>query len=145
MRKILNYFKPFDYIFIILAIMISFIPNIVTYYRFGNIADEDRVAFVKIDGQVVDEFPLEEGGENFTKTYYPNEGQYNIVEVDGTRVRIQEDNSPDQIGVRTGWISNPGQTAVCLPHGFLIEVSGTVTGDELILPLTITLPTNRFY
>ena len=33
-----------------------------------------------------------------------------------------EDNSPDQIAVRTGWISNPGQTSICLPHKLVISI-----------------------
>ncbi len=72
-------------------------------------------------------------------TYYPNEGQYNIIEVDGERIRDKEDNSPDQIAVMTGWISQPGELSVCLPHNLLIEIKA-VGGDnseeeELILPL----------
>ncbi len=33
----------------------------------------------------------------------PDKGQYNIVEVDGDSIRVREDNSPDQIAVKTGW------------------------------------------
>lgn len=135
LRKILNYFKPFDYIFILLAILISFIPNFITQMRYGNVEEMDKIAIVKIAGEVVDEFPLEDNGQSLEKTYYPNQGQYNIIEIQGDQIRIKEDNSPDQIGVNTGWISRPGQTAVCLPHGFLIEVSGQISSEELILPL----------
>lgn len=136
MRNLLKYFKPFDYIIIILAIALSFIPPIITNARFDNANPEQlTVGIVKIRGEVIDEFVLEEGGENFTKAYYPNDGQYNIIEVDGDQIRIKEDNSPDQIGVNTGWISLPGQVAICLPHGLIVEVAGNVTSDELILPL----------
>ena len=34
--------------------------------------------------------------------YFPHDDQYNIIEVDGTRIRDKEDNSPDQIAVQTG-------------------------------------------
>ena len=47
--------------------------------------------------------------------YYPAKGQYNIIEIKDGKIRDREDNSPDQIAVRTGWISNPGQTSICLP------------------------------
>ncbi|EFR30920.1 NusG domain II-containing protein [Eremococcus coleocola] len=136
MKKLLKTFKPFDYIFIILALTLSFIPNIWTIMAYNQPEEVDKYAVIRIDGQVVDEFPLTEDGEDFTKTYYPHDGQYNIVEVDGLNARIKEDNSPDQIGVMTGWITRPGQTAICLPHGLVIEIVGqTAEEDELVLPL----------
>lgn len=136
MRKFFKYFKPYDYIIIIAAIIISFVPNIITSARYGNLGDDtDKIAIVKIDGEIVDEYVLTEDSENTQKTYYPNEGQYNTIEVENGSIRIKEDNSPDQIGVNTGWISKPGQTAVCLPHGFIVEVTGQIPDDDLILPL----------
>ncbi|MBZ6526714.1 NusG domain II-containing protein [Aerococcaceae bacterium DSM 111021] len=132
MRKILSYFKPFDYVFIILSIAISFIPNIITNAHFND--SGDAIAIVKIHGEVIDEFPLSDGMQ-IEKTYYPNEDQYNIVEINNHQARIKEDNSPDQVGVNTGWIERPGQTAICLPHGFVLEITGKMAEDELILPL----------
>lgn len=136
MRKILNYFKPFDYVFIVLALLISFIPNIITSAQFSGLSENGQsIAIVKINGVIVDEFPLSEENNQIIKTYHPNDNQYNIIEIDNNRARIKEDNSPDQVGVRTGWISKPGQTAICLPHGFILEISGKMAEDELILPL----------
>lgn len=132
MKKILSYFKPFDYIFIILSIAISFVPNIITMAQFNEV--NETIAIVKIHGEVVDEFPLSDG-VHIEKTYYPNENQYNIIEINNTQARIKEDNSPDQIGVRTGWIERPGQTAICLPHGLVLEITGQMGEDEVILPL----------
>ena len=54
--------------------------------------------------------------------YHPAKGQYNIVEIKDGRIRVKEDNSPDQIAVRTGWISKPGQTSICLPHKLVISI-----------------------
>ncbi|MDO5741962.1 MAG: NusG domain II-containing protein, partial [Vagococcus sp.] len=48
----------------------------------------------------------------------------------GTRIRVKEDNSPDQIAVRTSWISQPGQTSICLPHKLVIEIQGVTDDDE---------------
>ena len=132
MRKILSYFKPFDYVFIIVSIIISFIPNVITNAHLND--SGDAVAIVKIHGEVVDEFPLSEGLE-IEKTYYPNDNQYNIIEINNNQARIKEDNSPDQVGVRTGWIERPGQTAICLPHGLVLEITGKMADDEVILPL----------
>ncbi|MDV5973789.1 hypothetical protein FMV2238Y02_10900 [Streptococcus canis] len=138
----MTYFKPYDYLLILVAIVISFIPLVVTsYYQSAATSSEALVAVVKINGKVADEFPLKKGGEHQEKTYYPQKGHYNIIEIDGEQIRVKEDNSPDQIAVRTGWISQPGQVSVCLPHQLIIEIQGSSSHsyqdneDELILPL----------
>lgn len=136
MKKILKQFKPYDFILIGLSIILSFAPIVVTSVVYSNQADEQAVvAIIKINGVEVDRFTLEEGSEQEIETYHPSSMQYNIVEKDGDKIRIKEDNSPDQIGVKTGWISRPGQTAICLPHNFIIEILGAIPEDDLILPL----------
>lgn len=136
MKDIFKQMKAFDYVIIVVCLIISFLPNIVTANIYSNSNDEQMiVALIKINGQEVDRFVLGDETEDFEKTYYPNTGQYNIIQKQGDQIRIREDNSPDQIGVRTGWISQPGQTAICLPHGFIIEIQGKVEEDPLILPL----------
>lgn len=142
-KQILAYFKPFDYLFITLAIIISFVPAIWTIYqKMTTPLSSGLVAVVKIHGKVVDTYPLEESGPHFEKTYHPDKGQYNIVEVDGDSIRVREDNSPDQIAVKTGWINQEGQLSICLPHDLIIEIQSTKDSsnqenqeDELILPL----------
>lgn len=136
MKKILKQFKPYDFILIGLSIILSFAPIVVTSVVYSNQADEQAiVAIIKINGVEVDRFTLEEGSDQEIKTYHPSSTQYNTVEKNGDKIRIKEDNSPDQIGVKTGWISRPGQTAICLPHNFIIEILGAIPEDDLILPL----------
>ena len=135
MKSLKKYFKPWDYLLILLALIISFLPPMVTAIKNSMTPEVLTVAIIKIDGVEVDRYDLYEGAENIQKTYYPHDNQYNIIERQGTHIRIKEDNSPDQIGVRTGWIHKPGQTAICLPHGLIIEIQGKIDADELILPL----------
>lgn len=135
MQKILKILKPYDYFFILLALFLSFLPTIITSIKYTKDQDHNQLqAIVKIHGEIVDRFTLAEG-QALEKIYYPNDGQYNIIQVEGKKIRIKEDNSPDQVGVLTSWISKPGQTAICLPHSLIIEVLGPTEEDELILPL----------
>lgn len=135
MKTILKHFKPYDYILIGLTLLISLSPWFVTLWKAQQSQPASLIAVVKIKGEIVDQFELTADGPNQTITYTPNPGQYNIVEIDGNQIRVKEDNSPDQIAVRTGWISQAGQVLVCLPHQFLIEIQGQASEDELILPL----------
>lgn len=136
MKTILKHLKPYDFILIGLAVVLSFTPLIISSIIYANQSAEPQVvAIVKIDGKEVDRFILEDGAEHITKTYYPHEGQYNIVERQGKAIRVKEDNSPDQIAVMTGWILKPGQVSICLPHGLVIEILGEIPEDDLVLPL----------
>lgn len=139
-KSILKQLKLFDYILIGFTLVLSFLPAIFTYTQLTTDANEAKtIAYVRINGEVVDQFELSKDTPHQEKTYYPNEGQYNIIEVDGERIRVKEDNSPDQIAVMTSWISQPGQLSVCLPHNLLIEIKSvggeSTDEEELILPL----------
>ncbi|MGT2715597.1 NusG domain II-containing protein [Streptococcus respiraculi] len=141
MKQILRQFKPFDFILIGITLLLSFVPAIVTYAGSQGQPEEPYlIASVRINGEVVDEFKLSKGTPHKEVTYHPNPGQYNIIEVDGERIRDKEDNSPDQIAVNTGWISRPGEIAVCLPHNLIIEIrvpedQESDDEEELILPI----------
>ncbi|MFX3973671.1 NusG domain II-containing protein [Streptococcus suis] len=139
-KSILKQLKLFDYILIGFTLVLSFLPAIFTYTHLTTDINEAKtIAYVRINGEVVDQFELSKDTPHQEKTYYPNDGQYNIIEVDGERIRVKEDNSPDQIAVMTSWISQPGQLSVCLPHNLLIEIKSiggeNTDEEELILPL----------
>lgn len=135
MKVIIKHFKPYDYLLISLTLFLSLSPWFMSIWKSQHSQPTSLVAVVKIKGEVVDQFELKPGGPNQTITYTPNPNQYNIVEIKGDMIRVKEDNSPDQIAVRTGWINQAGQVLVCLPHQFLIEIQGQSDEEELILPL----------
>ncbi|GAA5416055.1 hypothetical protein Pryu01_01087 [Paraliobacillus ryukyuensis] len=136
MRNILRVLKPFDVVVIALLIAISFIP--LTVFAMSKTAQTggEIVAVISQDGEVIREITLtgHEGNEQFI---IDGKGhQYNLMEVDDERIRIKEDNSPDQIGVKMGWKDRPGETIVCLPHKLLVEIEArgnTSDEDEQII------------
>ena len=113
-----------DAIVIFTLLIISFTPLAIFHYSYAQSANDEVVAYISIDGEVVDTFTLSESTPHEVKTYYPADEKYNIIEVDGIRIRVKEDNSPDQIAVKTGWISRPGETSICLPHKLIIDIRG---------------------
>ncbi len=48
-----------------------------------------------------------------------------VVTVDGKRMCVSEADCPDHTCVKTGWISQVGQTAVCLPNRVMIKITGS--------------------
>ncbi|WP_249641483.1 MULTISPECIES: NusG domain II-containing protein [unclassified Enterococcus] len=119
-----------DYLILMCLLLASFIPIIIFQLNQNSEKNNnDLYAIVSIDGKEVDRFNLAEI-DDYEKTYYPASNQYNIVQINHGRIRVKADNSPDQIAVKTGWISKSGQTSICLPHRLVIEVSRANEADE---------------
>ena len=134
--------RPFDIILIVFFLLVSFIPvGIFTWQQFHVPESAILIAVVTISGVEVDRFELNKNAQHiitYTEEHGLTGNQYNVVEVDGLRIRVQRDNSPDQVGVNMGWISRVGQTIVVLPHRFLIRIevedSQGDEDDEIIIP-----------
>lgn len=130
--------KVMDVVIIVFLFIASFIPYAVfaaTQSSEQASNPNEKIAIVSINGKEVDRFVLNEETPHQLKTFYPGKDQYNIIEVDGQRIRVKEDNSPDQVAVKTGWISRAGQTSLCLPHKLMIEIknSGPTDEEDLII------------
>jgi hypothetical protein len=129
--------QPFDIILIIFFLLASLIPVGVFTWQQSRVSEgTSLIAIITINGVEVNRIELGEDVQ-YLMTYTSEHGltgnQYNIVEVDGSRIRVQRDNSPDQIGVNMGWISRPGETIVVLPHRFLIRIEAEHPHDEEII------------
>lgn len=130
MRNILKIMKPLDVIIIALLVMISFIP--LTVFSMTNTYNEgdDVVAIIMQDGAVIEEITLT-GHVGRKEILVEGTGdQYNLVEIEDERIRIQHDNTPHQVGVSMGWKDKPGETIVSLPHKLLIELRSDGNSDE---------------
>lgn len=130
-KELKKQWRFMDGVVIVSLIILSFVPLVIFSNAQKSIDPESgMVAIVSIDGKEVDRFILNENTKHFEKTYYPGKDKYNIIEMEGSRIRVKEDNSPDQIAVRTGWISKPGQMSICLPHKLMIEIKSQEPSDE---------------
>ncbi|WP_077366929.1 NusG domain II-containing protein [Anaerosalibacter sp. Marseille-P3206] len=56
---------------------------------------------------------------------------YNLIEIGDGKVRIIESDCPDKLGVKQGYISNPGEVIVCLPNRLVIEIKGDSIDEDL--------------
>lgn len=63
-------------------------------------------------------YPIEKDGKHLL-----------TVEFYQGKVRVKESTCDNQICVRTGWISNAGQTIVCLPYKIVVEPMGGTKTD----------------
>lgn len=83
----------------------------------GAAADE-LTCTISQDGQVLDTFPITAGMADETLEY----GEY-TVELSHGHVRVESAPCTNQDCVHTGWIHQPGQSIICLPGRFVVELS----------------------
>ncbi len=76
------------------------------------------------DGETV--LPLDRPG---TFSFSGKNGLTLIVEVADGRVRVKESGCPDQICVHSGWLSDSGQSAACVPAGVAVRVSADASAS----------------
>lgn len=88
-----------------------------------NSLKSDRVtALVLQDGVVIHEIDLSTVPEPFQIRVEDGQGGYNVIEVERGRIRVREANCPEQVDVLQGWISEPHQSLVCLPHRLVVKI-----------------------
>ncbi|MBE6087199.1 NusG domain II-containing protein [Clostridium beijerinckii] len=116
-------FKKWDIIIIVILLCISLIPELV----FGVIMGKHyngTYAEITIDGKFYKKINLSEHrGEDQIdiKTSYGD----NIIEVKDKSIKVIDADCKDKICVRSGFISEPGQIIVCLPHKLMIEIKSS--------------------
>ncbi len=56
---------------------------------------------------------------------------YNLVEIGDGEVRVIEASCPDELDVKQGAISSPGEVIVCLPNRLVIEIKGSKKSEDV--------------
>jgi len=57
---------------------------------------------------------------------------HNIIRVEQGRIRFLESTCPDQICVKTGWLTSNGDIAVCLPNQAIIKITGKADNVDIV-------------
>ena len=123
--------KTWDVIIIAVLVLGSFLPLVV--FAMQNRGQEAATyqAVLKVDNKVIKVFDLQKDGPHYTYKYEAKDGDYNLIEVDGDRIRVKEANCADLVDVRRGWISKPGETPIaCLPHNLFITVEASDGSED---------------
>lgn len=126
--------KPFDGIIVVVLILLSFVPLIIFMKQQADqVKPGQNVTYeakLSVDGQEIKSFDLVDGQKKYSYLYEDEDGDTNLIVVDGRKIRITEANCGDQICVQRGWIDKAGETIVCLPHKLIIEISASDGNQE---------------
>jgi len=93
-------------------------------------AAHGSVANIYQDGQLLYSIDLSAVETPYTIDITDDTGT-NTVSVETGRICITDADCPDQICVHQGWIDQPGQPIVCLPHHLIIEIVGDTSSDSI--------------
>lgn len=125
--------KKWDIVLLIALLLLSLLPEGVFILSGSDRTLEGTQAVVQVNGSVYKEIPLSEHHGTDTFTIQTNSG-YNTVVVKDQTIGIVEADCPDKICIQEGFIRNPGETTVCLPHKVMIEIRSTATEEPDIIP-----------
>lgn len=107
-------------IFIVILILLTAVLTSVKSLQ-GNYST--KIAVISQNNTVLQRISLNDHSSE--SLYIDYDGKYpGTIEVNGGKVRFHQAECPDQVCVETGWISKPGQIAVCLPAGVIIKIEG---------------------
>jgi len=114
--------KKGDFILIILivAVSVSMMAGFAlskTRYR-----DMKKVAVIIQNNNVIKKIDLDSVNEPERLII---EGDYReVILIEKGRIRFEEANCPDRLCVKTGWLNEAGDIAVCIPNGIIIKIEG---------------------
>ena len=87
----------------------------------------NQSAEIRVDGKLLKTVQLRPGYREEIRI--GGAEHFNIIEVQDRQIRIRDADCPDQICVRTGWVSTVPQQIVCLPWRVVIKVVSTGSLD----------------
>lgn len=107
---------------LLLGLIIASFIGVFIYKSY--VKGSSRIAVVEQNGKVVKTIDLNKVKEKSDFILPYDNGHFNKIEVEPGKIRFIDADCPDKVCVKTGWISEPGQTAVCLPHKMIIKIQG---------------------
>ncbi len=115
-------------VFIIIVIVVTALLMLGLYIKKDTAG---KTAVITQNNVILKRIRLDQLTERFTMDYA---GQYpGTLEAENGSIRFSYAECPDQVCVHTGWISRPGQIAVCLPAGVIIKIEGESDDMDILV------------
>lgn len=110
-----------------ILLCLSFTGIALQLFYFLYAAQDQVKAEIQVDGKLFKTVSLLPGYTEEIRI--GGQKEYAIIEVRDGKIRIREDDSPYQIGVKTGWISKVPQQIVNLPYRISITLVSNQSGN----------------
>lgn len=104
---------------LIASVIVGF--AVLRFFR-GDGYDSHRIAVIKQNDKIIKRIDLDEVQK--PERIDVSSGFYEVILVERGRIRFEEANCPDLVCVKTGWLTEKGDVAVCLPNRTIIRIEG---------------------
>lgn len=118
-------FKKGDLFLILLVGVIVSIPLLWGVFTSGSNQEDELIAVITRNGERIAELNLSTIEE--PQHIHLEEGIPLTVLAEKGRIRVEEADCPDKICVKAGWLTKPGDRAVCLPSKTIVTIEGEGT------------------
>lgn len=135
MKAFRSIIKLWDIIIIVFLSLVSLIPVFIFSYLQAEKTTENsiNVAVISVDNQEIQRITLTDNTGMNILDIPEIACSPDAVEINMEQIRVSNSTCPEQICVRRGYISKPGETIVCLPHKVIIEIESVNGGEEDII------------
>ena len=127
-----EFIRKADIILLIFLLALGLAASAVLAVQGGDAGSDARVV-IKSGGSLYASYPLsdkktlvvpapQESGSDAKETEHPE--FYNVVIIDSGSVSVSEASCKNQVCVRHGSISHPGESIVCLPNRLIVSIEG---------------------
>lgn len=106
-------------LFEILIICIIVILSVFLFLLYRIFSHDGKTAVITVDSEVINTINLE-AEKNLTFKLYGHEDV--IIELKDGQIRVLSSDCPDKICVNRGFISQVGESIICLPNKLIIEI-----------------------
>ncbi len=120
--------KRFDIIIVVLIIAIA-AGSLGILRMNSNKKYQEKYVEVYVDGELIKTIVFDSTNNTEPFTVQTSHG-INVIGIENGMVQITEADCRDQICIKDGPISEPGEMLVCLPHKVVVEVKGK--GEEKV-------------
>jgi hypothetical protein len=122
-----RWWAPGDVVIVLAVVALSVF--LITQSVIGAGAGSDLELRVTANGE---EVLVRQLGEDYEKLTIPGFAGDSYLEISDGRVRMIDSACPDKLCVKTGWISSPGESIVCLPNRVVIEIRSGEGGPDVV-------------
>jgi hypothetical protein len=122
-----RWWAPGDILIVLAVVTLSVF--LIAQSVIGAGGGSDLEVRVTANGKEVLVHPLGEDSEELAVQGYEGES---YLEISGGRVRMIDSACPDKLCVKSGWISRPGESIVCLPNRVVIEIKSGEGGPDVV-------------
>lgn len=84
---------------------------------------------IYVDNKLYESCPIDE--DKVVKI--DRDGHENIIKIHDHGVEMTEANCPDHVCVKTGFITKPEESIVCMPHKVSVKIVGSDDGDQDVI------------